>query len=73
MSLNYEDQILWPVYIICEILDKKKWESQKWPKTLFPIPISIIYKRLKNSNNKNKDLKAKIYYIGLKIILQSTY
>ena len=31
--------------------------------------IFIIYKQLKDKNNKDKDLKAKIYYMALKIIL----
>ena len=31
--------------------------------------ISIIYKQLKDTNNKNKNLRAKIYYMTLKIIL----
>lgn len=35
--------------------------------------ISIIYKRLKDANNKNQDLEAKIYHITLKTILQHTY
>lgn len=68
-SLSYKDQILWPVYIISRNLDAKIWQSQKWPKTLFSSFISIIYKWLEDINNKNKDLKAKIFYMILKIIL----
>lgn len=34
---------------------------------------SIFYKRLKDRNNKNKDLKAKIYYMAWKTILKHTY
>lgn len=35
--------------------------------------ISIIYKQLEDANNKKKDLKAKIYYIALKTMLQYIY
>ncbi len=35
--------------------------------------ISIIYKLFKDVNNENKNLKAKIYHMALKIMLQSTY
>ena len=31
--------------------------------------IPIIYERSEDANNKNKDLKAKIYHIPLKTIL----
>lgn len=31
--------------------------------------IFVIYERLEDKNNKNKDLKAKIYYIVLKTML----
>ena len=31
--------------------------------------IPNIYERLKDANNKNKDLKGKIYYVALKIML----
>lgn len=30
----------------------------------------IIYKQLKDLHNKNKDLKAKIYHLALKTILE---
>lgn len=35
--------------------------------------ISIVDKQLKDINNKNKDLKAKIYYMALKTMLQRIY
>lgn len=35
--------------------------------------IPNVHKLLENINNKVKDLKAKIYYIALKIMLQRTY
>lgn len=40
------------------------------PKILFLGFISIFYERLKNTNKKYKNLKAKIYHIILKTILQ---
>ena len=73
MSLIYGNQILWPIYIIIENLDAKIRQSQKRSKTLLLGPIPIIHKWLKDSNNKNKDLKAKIYQMALKIMLQYTY
>lgn len=42
---------------------------QKRPGILFSGFISIIHKWSKDTNNKNKDLKAKIYYMALKIML----
>ena len=33
----------------------------------------IIHERSEDANHKNKDLKAKIYYIALKAILQHIY
>ena len=73
MSLSHKDQILWPVYIIMENLDAKTWRSQKRPGTVLLGFISIIHERSKDANNKDKDLKAKIYHITLKIMLQRTY
>lgn len=35
--------------------------------------ILIVYERLKDSNNKNKNLNAKIYHIVLKTILHHCY
>ena len=48
-------------------------QSQKRPGILHLGSISIIYERLEDANNKDKDLKAKIYYPALKIILQRIY
>ena len=73
MSLSYGDQTLWPVYIIIGNVDAKIWQSQKWPETLLLGSISIIYKRLEDANNKEKNLKAKIYYMALKTMLQRIY
>ncbi len=73
MSLSHGDQTLWLVYITIGNLDAKTWRSQKWPRTLLLGSISIIYERSEDTNNKNKDLKVKIYHIVLKTILQRTY
>ena len=73
ISLSHGYQILWPVYIIIGYLDAKTWRSQKRPEILLLGSISIIYKRSKDVNNKNKDLKAKIYHMALKTMLQHTY
>ena len=35
--------------------------------------IPIVHEWLENANNKNKDLKAKIYQMALKTMLQRTY
>ena len=69
MTLSYGDQTLWPVYITIRNLDAKTWQSQKRPGTLLLGSIFIIYKRSKDTNNKDKDLKTKIYHMALKTIL----
>ncbi len=73
MSLSHGDQTLWPVYIIIGNLNAKTWQSQKRPGTLLLSSIPIIYERSEKANNKEKDLKAKIYYMALKSMLQHTY
>ena len=73
ISLSHGDQTMWPVYITIGNLDTKIWQSQKWPGTLLLGSILIIHKRSEDGNNKDKDLKAKIYHIALKTILQHTY
>ncbi len=35
--------------------------------------ISFVHERLEDANNKDKDLKTKIYHITLKTILQRIY
>lgn len=40
------------------------------PATLLWGSIPIVYKRLEDSNNKNRDFKAKIYHIVLKTIVE---
>ena len=73
ISLSYKDQTLWPVYITIGNLDAKTRQSEKRLETLFLGSIPIVHKRSEDANNKNKDLKAKIYHIALKTILQCTY
>ena len=73
MSLSHRDWILWLVYIIIGNLVAKIRQSQKWPGTLLLSSISIIHERSKDANNKNKDLKAKIYHMALKTMLQCIY
>lgn len=51
-------------------LDLKIQCSQIEPDTLLLESIPVIYEELKDGNNKNKDLKAKIYYLTLKTMLQ---
>ena len=69
MSLSHWDQTLWPVYITIGNLDTKIQQSQKWSGMLLWGSIPIIYERLKDANNKEKDLKAKIYQMALKTML----
>lgn len=69
MRFSYKNQTLWSIYITIENLDVKTWQCQKWLKSLLFGSIFIFYKQWKNENNKNKDLKTKIYYIALKTIL----
>ena len=69
MSLSHGDWIFWPVYITIGNLDAIIQQSQKRIKTLLLSFISIIHERLEDANNKNKNLKTKIYYMTLKTIL----
>lgn len=61
MSFSHGDQTLWLVYIIINNLDSKTQYSQTRLGTLFVSSISILYKRSKDGDNKDKNLKAKIY------------
>ena len=69
MSLSYGDQIFWSVYVTIDNLDAKIWRSQNRPGTLFLGFIPLVHERL-DLNNKNKDLKAKIYHLILKTMLE---
>ena len=73
MNLSHGDQILWLVYITIKNLDTKIRRSQKRLRMLLLGSIPIIHKWAENANNKNKDLKAKIYHIALRIMLQRSY
>ncbi len=73
MSLSHRDQTLWPVYITIGNLDAKTQQSQKQPRTLLLGSIPIVHERSEDANNKNKDLKVKIYHMALKTMLQCIY
>ena len=70
MSLSHRDHVLWPVYVTIGNLDAKTRWSQNWPVTLLLGSILIAHKQAEDSNNKNRDLKAKTYYLALKIIVK---
>ena len=70
MSLSHGDQILWPVYVTIGNLDAKTRRSQNRPGTLLLGSIPIVHEQLEDSNNKNGDLKAKIYHLALKTMLE---
>lgn len=53
--------------------DARIQQSEKRPETLLLSSIPIIFKRSEDTNNKDKDLKAKIYQMDLKTILQYIY
>ena len=69
MSLSHGDQILWLVYIIVKNLNSKTWRSQNRSSTPLLGSIPIVYERLEEGDNKDKDLKAKIYHLVLKTML----
>ncbi len=73
MSLSHGDQTLWPVYIRIGNLDAKIRRSQKRSGTLLLDSIPIVHELSEDANNKDKNLKAKIYYMALKTMLQHTY
>ncbi len=73
MNLSYKNQISWLVNIIIGNLDAKTRQSQKQLKILFLGFIQIILKQLEDTNNKDKNLKVKIYHITLKFILWHIY
>ena len=70
MSLSHGDQILWPVYVTIGNLDAKTCRSQNRPATLLLGSIPNVHERAKDSNNKDRDLKAKIYHLALKTMLE---
>ena len=70
MSLSHGDQTLWPVYITIGNLDLKTWRSQIRPSTPLLGSIPIVHECLEDGNNKDQDLKAKIYRLALTTMLQ---
>ncbi len=70
MSPSHGDQTLWPVYITIRNLDAKTRHSQTRPGTLLLDSIPVVHERLEDGDNKDKDLKAKIYHLALKTMLQ---
>ena len=70
MSLSYGDKVLWPVYITIGNLDAKMCWSQNRLRTLHMALISIVYERAEDSNNKDRNLKAKTYSLTLITILK---
>ena len=69
MSLSHGDQTLGQVYITIGNSNSKTWRSQTCPGTLFLGSIPIAHERLEDGNNKNQDLKAKIYHLALTTML----
>ncbi len=70
MSFSHGDQTLWPVYITIGNLDAKTRRSQTRPGTLLLGSIPVVHERSEDEDNKDKDLKAKIYHLALKTMLQ---
>ena len=73
MSLSHRNQKLWLVYITICNLDLKTRRSQTHLGTLLLGSIPIIHRRLKNGNNRNQYLKAKIYYLALTTMIQRKF
>lgn len=53
MSFSYENWILGLVYITIGKLNLKTWQSQIFLGTLFLSSILIVYKHLKDKDNKD--------------------
>jgi Plavaka transposase len=70
MSLSHRDRVLWPVYVTIDNLDAKTCRSQNRPGTLLLSSIPIVHKRAEDSNNKDRDLKAKTYHLALRTMLE---
>ena len=73
MSFSHKDQTRWPVYITIKNLDANTRQSHKRLGILLLGSIPIVHKRSEDTNNKDKDLKAKIYHMALKTMLQRIY
>ncbi len=71
MSFSHGDQMLWPVYITIRNLDAKIRCSQTQSGTLLLGSIPVVYEQfIEDGDNKDKDLKATIYHLVLKTMLQ---
>lgn len=70
INLSHGDQVFRLVYIIIGNLYVKTCRSQNRPGTLLLDSTPIVYEQVEDSNNKNRDLKAKIYYLALKTMLK---
>ncbi len=70
MSLSHGDQTFCLIYITIDNLDAKTCWRQNWPGISLLGSIPIVHKRVEDLNNKNRDLKAKIYHLALKTILK---
>ena len=73
MSLSHWDQTLWLVYITIGNLDSKTWRSQTCLGTLLLGSIPIVHEHSEDGNNKDQDLKVKIYHLALTTMLQFKY
>ena len=67
---NDKNQIFWLIHILIKNLCAKIQYFQKQSKTFLLIFIFIIHDYPKDTKNKDKNLKIKIYYIAFQIILQ---
>ncbi len=70
MSFSYRNQVFWSVYVSISNLDAKMWQSQNWPDILLLGSIPIVHKQVEDPNNKDRDLKAKIYLLALETMLK---
>ena len=70
MSLSLGDQVFWPVYVTIGNLDVKICRSQNRLETLLLGSISIVHKEAEDLNNKDRNLKAKIYHLALRTMLE---
>ncbi len=73
ISLSHGDQVLWPVYVTIGNLDVKIRQSQNRLGTFFLGSIPIVYERVEDSNNKDRDLKSKTYHLALRTMLERMY
>ena len=70
MNLSHGDWVLWPVYVTIGNLDVKTRQSQNHLKTLLLGSIPIVHEQAEDLNNNDRDLKAKIYHLALRTMLE---